>query len=71
MLSGSARQELAKKLETREAELAHLRAANAALAQKLAALEARDQSREARLTRLENALDDLPARAVRAALELK
>jgi len=41
------------------------------LAAAVAALEARDQAREARLTRLENGRDNRPARAVNAALELK
>jgi hypothetical protein len=48
------------KLE-KDAELAKLRAENAALAEKVAALEARDQVREARLTRLEKALEAQPA----------
>jgi len=41
--------------------------------QRFAALEARDKAREARLTRLENTLDNRPARAraVNAALRLK
>lgn len=64
MLNVSATQELARKLEAKDAEIT-------ALTQKLASLEARDQAREARLTRLENALDDRPARTVRASFDLK
>ena len=71
MLNVSATQELARKLEAKEAELNNLRAANATLAEKLTALEARDAAREARLTRLESALDERPARAATASLELK
>jgi chaperonin cofactor prefoldin len=43
----------------------------AALAQKVTALEARDAAREARLTKLESALDERPARAITASLDLK
>ncbi|MEA3208821.1 MAG: hypothetical protein QOE70_1878 [Chthoniobacter sp.] len=43
----------------------------AALKQKLAALEARDAAREARLTRLESALDAASDRPVRASLDFK
>lgn len=50
-----------------DGEIAALKADNAALAQKLGALAAR----EARLTRLESALDDRPVRTVRASLDLK
>ncbi len=50
----------------KDAEIAALKADNAILAQKLTALEARDQAREARLARLEDSLDDRPARLVRA-----
>ena len=64
MLNVSATQELARQLEAKDAEIARL-------AEKVAALEARDQTREARLTRLENALDQRPARTVSAALDLE
>ena len=53
MLNVSATQELARKVEAQEVELARLRAENAKLAGKLAAKEARDQVLEERLTRLE------------------
>ncbi len=48
MLNVSATQELAKKLEARESELAALRAANEALAKRLATLEAAASPRQAR-----------------------
>ena len=48
MLNVSATQELARKVEAKDAEIAHLNT-------KLAALEAKDREREARLSRLENA----------------
>ncbi len=48
-----------------------LRAENATLRQKLAALEARDAAREARLSRLEESLDPRAPRTVRASLDLK
>jgi hypothetical protein len=57
--------------QQKDAEIAALKADNAALAQKLTVLEARDAAREARLTKLESALEDRPARAVTAALDLK
>src|SRR5205823_4394977 len=49
MLNVSATQEIKKE---KDAEIAALKAENKALAEKLAAIEARDQAREARLTRL-------------------
>ena len=58
ILNVSATQELARKVEAQQAELAKLRTENAALAQKLAKLETRDQARENRLARLEKALDN-------------
>jgi len=64
MLNVSATQELAKKLEEKDAEVT-------ALKQKLSALEAENQAREARLTRLENALEARPAQVVKAAVEYK
>ena len=78
MLNVSATQELSRKLEAKSAEftqfraeLTKLRTEKTALAQKLATLEARDQAREARLTRLEAALDAKPARTVSASLGVK
>jgi len=60
MLNISATQEIARKLKAKDAEIA-------ALTQKVAALEAADKAREARLARLESALDGGAARTVRAA----
>ena len=71
MLNVSATQELTRKLDAQSAELTQLRTEKTALAQKLATLEARDQAREARLTRLETALDTKPARTVSASLDRK
>ena len=78
MLNVSATQELARKLAAQSAESTQLRAAltklraeKHALAQEVAALTARDQTREARLTRLETALDTKPARTVSASLDRK
>jgi Chaperone of endosialidase len=68
MLNVSATQQIKKE---KDAEIAALKAANRALAQKVEALQARDQARETRLTRLENALDNHPARVVKAALDLE
>jgi hypothetical protein len=70
MLNVSATQQIKKE---KDAEIAGLKAENKALAEKLAALEARDQAREARLTRLENGRENRPAqaRAVNASLRLK
>ncbi len=75
MLNVSATQELARKLEAKDTELSQLRAANEAMAKKLAALEARDVARvtldaelQARLARLE-AASGQPAQAVTASLE--
>lgn len=60
MLDVSATQELAKNLDAEDVEIKELRAANEALAKKLAdveaaekALQAKDAVREARLTKLE------------------
>ncbi len=64
MLNVSATQELARKLETKDAEIATLKAANLALAAKMAAFDEK-------LTALKASLDDRPARTVRAALDLK
>jgi hypothetical protein len=68
MLNVSATQELARKLAAKEAEftklraeLTQLRTEKGALADKLAAVEARDQAREARLARLELALQETSA----------
>src|SRR5205823_6720804 len=71
MLNVSATQELARKLVAKDAEIATLKGENRALAQKVEALQARDQARETRLTRLENALDNHPPRVVKAALDLE
>ena len=68
MLNVSATQQIKKE---KDAEIAALKAANRALAQKVEALQARDQARETRLTRLENALDNHPARVVKAVLDLE
>jgi hypothetical protein len=68
MLNVSATQQIKKE---KDAEIAALKAANRALAQKVEALQARDQARETRLTRLENALDKHPARVVKATLDLE
>lgn len=62
MLNVSATQELARKLEAKDAQLA-------TVTQKLAELEARDQERETRLARLEGAT--APARATTASLKRK
>jgi len=51
--------------------LACLGASNAALTQMLAALEGKEREREARLTRLENALEAQSNRPVTASLRLK
>lgn len=58
MLNVSATQELHRRLETQTAEIAKLRAENKALIQLLSTLDARDKAREARLDRLENALEN-------------
>jgi hypothetical protein len=71
MLNVSATQELARKLEAKDADFTKLSRENTALASKVAALEARDAAREARLARLETALDAQSARSVRASLERK
>ena len=78
MLNVSATQEIAKQLAAKDVELNDLRAANAALAAKVAALEARatarvdlDATLAARLARLEAALGDRPAQATTASLDLK
>lgn len=55
MLNVSATQELARKVEAKEAEIAKLSAENAALKQQLAENETRDNALEARLARLEGA----------------
>ena len=81
MLNVSATQELARQVTAKELELKELRAANTELAKKLSALEAataeqlaateaRDHDREARLSRLEAALGAQPPRVVRASLHL-
>jgi len=57
MLNVSATQELARQVEAQKAELARLRSEKNALARKVSLLEARDEAREARLIRLEKALD--------------
>jgi hypothetical protein len=64
MLNVSATQELAKKLETKDAEIAALKAANLALAEKMATF---DQQ----LAALKADRDDRPARTVRASFDLK
>ena len=78
MLKVSATQELARQLEATRAESTPLRAAHTrlragklALAQEVATLTARDQTREARLTRLETTLTAGAARTVSASLDLK
>jgi len=58
-------------IQALQKQVTELRAEKTALAEKLAALEARDQARETRLTWLENALDDHPARVVKAVLDLE
>jgi hypothetical protein len=58
-------------IQALQKQVTELRAEKTALAEKLAALEARDQARETRLTRLENALDNHPARVVKAVLDLE
>lgn len=77
MLNVSATQQLKKE---KDAEIAQLRGdittlhtENTALAEKLAALEARDQAREVRLTRLEDARNSRPTRlrTVNAPIRLK
>jgi hypothetical protein len=64
MLNVSATQELAKQVEAKDAEIAQLNV-------KLAALEAKDREREARLTRLENAIDAHSERPVTVSLRVK
>lgn len=64
MLNVSATQELARKVEAKDAEIARLTA-------KLAAIEARDGAREARLARLEAAGKARAPRAVPASLDLQ
>ena len=57
MLNVSATQELARQIEAKDAELATLRAQNDALARLVSALEAADDAQQARLSRLEEALE--------------
>ena len=64
MLNVSATQELAHELEAKNAEIANLTA-------KLAALEARDTAREARLARLEAGFGEHPAKVATASLQRK
>lgn len=64
MLNVSATQELAKKLEAKDAEIAALRAANLALAERMA-----DFDRQ--LAALKAGQEDRPARTVRASFDLK
>ena len=61
MLNVSATQELARKVEAKDAEIAKLSAENAALKQQLAANDARDKDLEARFARLEAAATIIPA----------
>jgi hypothetical protein len=75
MLNASATQELSRKIDSQDAELKRLTGKlSQALAEKetllkyLSRLEARDQEREERLTRLEGSLDKSPARARYATL---
>jgi hypothetical protein len=69
MLNVSATQELARKLAAKDAELNQLRAANSALGEKLAALEARDEAREARLAKLESSLENNQTYPVNASID--
>ena len=65
MLNVSATQELVRKLERSEAELARLRSENEAMARKLANLEAKDQADDARLAAVEELLRSVGRPAVR------
>lgn len=64
MLNVSATQELARKLEAKDAEIAALQAANLALAEKMAAFDRQ-------LAALQADRHDRPARTVRTSLDLK
>lgn len=69
MLNVSATQELAKRLQAKDAEITKLQSANEALSKRLADLEARDTAMQARLTRLEASTVERSGAVITAALK--